>query len=107
MNESFYNSFISHNGKELSIQKKDTFIKNIKKLDDDGMKKLLFLIKFYQQKNNADDESIIPYGGTCEDNDITFDLDELHVDLQNILYKFVELHNKSTEEESIRKVFFK
>ena len=79
--------------KDLSIAEKKAFIKNIKKIDQNGFELVYTLIRVYYM-NNEDDISgfTIPYGGSFVKDELKFDLEIFPKDLKHILNKFLLLH---------------
>lgn len=85
---------------KLNTTQKNSFIKRIEKIDKSGYELVYALIKMYQMENNEDNTSFtIPYNGKYINNEITFDLDEIPSNLQQILYKFLGVHLSKMKEE--------
>jgi hypothetical protein len=83
---------------------KDKFIKLVKDFDNNGYEIIYALIKFYQFKNNKENNMYkIPYGGKHNKDEIKFDYNELPDDLKKILYKFTIMHTDIIKEENILK----
>jgi len=91
--------------KEMTLHKKEEFMKMVKKLDDDGTKTFLLLIKFHELKINPASTTIVPYDGISDDRGISYDIDKLPTLLQNILYKFMEMYIKNKQVEMERQIF--
>ena len=100
--ETFLKGVVS---KELSVHKKEEFLKMVKNLDEEGIKTFLLLIKFHELKINPTTSTLIPYEGTNTEDEITFDLEKIPTLLQNVLYKFMELHIKNKQVEKERELF--
>lgn len=86
---------------KLNTTQKNSFIKRVEKIDKLGYELVYALIKMYQMENNEDNTSFtLPYNGKYINNEITFDLDEMPGNLQQILYKFLSAHLSKMKEES-------
>ena len=60
------------------------------------------LIRVYQLENTDDKSTFkLPFGGKYIKDDIKFDLNELPNKLKHMLVKFVDIHSKKIEEETI------
>jgi len=87
---------------ELTIKEKDEFMKIIKNIDDNGAELIYALIRTYQLENCEDKSTFkLPFGGKFVKDDIKFDLNELPNELKHILYQFVLVHHKTSQEEDI------
>lgn len=73
---------------------RNKLVKNIHTLDQDGKNKVYALIRYYNQKNDENSSTILPYEGQMVDNDLVFDLDRFPSLLQIILSEFCKLHIK-------------
>ena len=82
---------------ELTSTKKDELIRNLKKIDEKGNEIIFILIKLHEMKSV--DNPNIPYDGKLSSDEIKFDLENIPIQLQNILYKFVGVHLKNLEED--------
>lgn len=91
--------------KDLTNIQKKNFIKNHRKIDQEGCELVYGLIRMYQMENNEGNTSFnLPYKGKYTDNDITFDLNNFPITLRHILYKFLSIHlDKMKEEKTIEK----
>lgn len=86
---------------KLNTNQKKSFIKRVEKIDKSGYELVYALIKMYQMENNEDNTSFtLPYSGKYINNEMTFDLDEIPGNLQQILYKFLSAHLSKMKEES-------
>jgi len=86
---------------KLNTAQKKSFIKRVEKIDKSGYELVYALIKMYQMENNHDNTSFtLPYSGKYINNEMTFDLDEIPGNLQQILYKFLSAHLSKMKEES-------
>jgi hypothetical protein len=87
---------------ELKSKQKDEFMKIVKNIDSNGSELIYALIRTYQLENSEDKSTFkLPYGGKFVKDDIKFDFNELPNELKNILYQFVLIHLKTSEEEGI------
>ena len=87
---------------ELTTKQKDEFMKIVKNIDSNGAELIYALIRTYQLENNEDKSTFkLPYGGKFVKDDMKFDFNELPNELKNILYQFVLIHLKTSEEEGI------
>ena len=93
--------------KEFTIYKKDEFMKMVKALDAEGIKTFLLLVKLHDIKVNPLATSLIPYDGTGDGNNVSFELEKIPILLQNILYKFMEMYIKNKTVELERQSFAK
>lgn len=88
---------------KLNTAQKKSFIKRVEKIDKSGYELVYALIKMYQMENNECSTSFtLPYNGKYNNNnnEMTFDLDEIPGKLQQILYKFLSAHLSKMKEES-------
>ena len=84
---------------ELTTKQKDEFMKIVKNIDSNGAELIYALIRTYQLENNEDKSTFkLPYGGKFVKDDMKFDFNELPNELKNILYQFVLIHLKTSEE---------
>lgn len=87
---------------DLATKQKDEFMKIVKTIDVNGSELIYALIRTYQLENNEDKSTFkLPYGGKFVKDDMKFDLNELPNELRHILYQFVLIHQKTSEEEDI------
>ena len=93
---------IIDNPEDLSTKEKDDFLKMVKKIDSNGYEIIYVLIRVYQLENTEDKSTFkLPFGGKFIKEDIKFDFDELPNKLKHILYKFINMHNKTLSQEII------
>ena len=77
---------------DISVFQKNRFIKRVQKIDNNGHELIYALIRMYQIENNEDNTSFtLPYNGTYNDKNITFDLDHFPIKLKHILFKFLKV----------------
>jgi hypothetical protein len=87
---------------DISNKEKEQFIKLVKNLDQLGYELMYVLIRVYQLENTDDKSTFkLPFGGKYIKDDIKFDLNELPNKLKHMLVKFVDIHSKKIEEETI------
>jgi len=85
--------------KDLTLIQKNDFIKKISNLDIDAQELIYALIKSYYLQNEKDKE--IPL--ILTNNDIHFNLLDFPNKLRQLLYKFVNIHNKKITEDEQKK----
>lgn len=84
--------------KDLTAKQKTCFIEKFKKIDNIGHEYIYALIRYHAiSKNNNSD---LPYNSKKENNNITYNIDNLPVDLKYIVYLFIQKHLKAMEESS-------
>lgn len=101
--------------KELTLKQKKEFIDKIKIIDNNGVELLYALIITYYIDNyhvnntnlvsivnTTDVNNFLPYESVYTNNNIEFDFEKFPCQLKNILYKFIDIHLKSTEEDKKR-----
>ena len=85
--------------KDLTVKQKEEFMEKIKSLDQQGYELVYALIRTFQMENNDDKTTFkLPYKGKILKNEIKFDLEKLPNKLKQMLYKFVNIHIRSMEE---------
>lgn len=90
---------------DLTTKQKDEFIKLVKKIDPAGHELVYVLIRVYQIENSEDKSTFkTPYGGKYVKTDLKFDLNELPNQLRQVLYKFVQIHVKSMNENKLKQI---
>ena len=87
---------------DLTPNMKEELLAKIKTLDLKGSELLFALIKFYEVKfmtstRNED----IPFDGKYISREYRFDLEKFPLPLRHIIYRFVLMHVKNMEEESV------
>lgn len=101
-----YNSLsIEVENKRLSTQQKRSFIKNVEKMDQEGLELIYALIKKHQLSSSDGYIShTLPYNGMNKDNEILFDINDLPFELQQILFKFIRKHiDKMKADKKLKK----
>jgi hypothetical protein len=107
-----YDNLISQiSKKDLTVKQKEEFIKNVKIIDING-KELIYSLIYIFFSQNVDvnvDNKIIPYNGTNEQtndkkslSNITWNFMDFPVKLRQLLYNFMNLHNKTIQEDVTR-----
>ena len=95
-----YNNLLTDiSSKDLKTIEKRNFIKNIKKLDQNGFELIYVLIRVYYIDKEDSTSFTIPYGGKFVKEDIKFDLEVLPFTLKQILYKFIFMHIKKMDDD--------
>lgn len=85
--------------KDLTAKQKIEFIKKIDTMDENSIKLIYALIRAYSL-NDGSKFCLIPYGGNkINQSDISFDLEKFPNKLKQILYKFIDVHDKSLSTE--------
>lgn len=80
--------------KELSHQELVNVAQKIKKLDKNTHELVYALIKSYQIDNKENKVHMLPYESKQLKTGIKFDMNNLPKGLQNMLAKFLEMHEK-------------
>ena len=88
--------------KELTEKQKNLFIKKINTIDFFGHEMVYVLIQNYYFKNETETKDKIPYKGQILKKNITWNLENLPLKLQKILYKFLNMHVKRMKEDKYR-----
>lgn len=85
--------------KDLTAKQKSDLVKRISSLNENGTRIIYALIKTYSMHDSTK-FSLLPYEGRRDDSSsITFDLEKFPNKLKQILYKFIDLHDKSQFDE--------
>jgi len=81
---------------DITMKEKTDIVKKIKLFDKQAHELIYSLIKAYQI-NNKDtcDNTILPFNGKSLKSGLKFDLDVFPYRLQNIISKFVNMHENS------------
>ena len=94
--------------KDLTVKQKQQFIKDVKRVDDQGKELIYALIIFYYQQNEASTQGDqLPYRGVSESRnkgrqDLSWIFTDFPIKLRHLLYQFVNMNIKTIEEESSR-----
>jgi hypothetical protein len=89
---------------DLSSEQKDEFIHLVKLLDDIGNEIMYILIRLYETET-ATRTTEFPYGSKFTLKELKFDLDNIPIPLQWIIYSFSKKHvNKMSEEREFEKL---
>ena len=85
--------------KDIDLLSKIKFIKNIQKLDTEGMEKVHGLILLYHEEHGDEEDTKreSPYGGIVKDTGISYNLLDFPYGLRQLLYKFVCMHVEHLE----------
>lgn len=85
--------------KDLTVAQKKSLIVDISNLDIVGTRHVLALIRCHQLITDTEKASVsLPYEGKVSDDELTFDLTDLPIELRHILNLFVKKHASSMEE---------
>ena len=76
---------------DLDIEEKETFINNIKNINQTGHDLIYVIIKAYESEN-TNEKKMYPYGGKMLKTGLKFDLDSFDNKLKQILFRFIKLH---------------
>lgn len=85
--------------KDLTMKQKEELCLNIKKLDNNAKEIIYVLIQYYSSDIDSTNGKIIPYNAEKVESDISWSLSDIPIPLRQILYNFVNLHNKKQKEE--------
>ena len=85
--------------KDLTIPQKKEFIKKINQVDSKTHELIYALIKCFYLENESGDPFSIPYNGKLAKERIDFNLSDFPVELKQLLYKFVTIHQKKVIED--------
>jgi hypothetical protein len=86
--------------KDLSAKQKSEYLSGFQKLDDKGSELVYALIRAHQfEQCEGRTPECLPYQGTSNHQDVTFDLEELPIPLKHIISKFVVVHLRSMKED--------
>ena len=87
----------SSSDKELEIEQKELFLKNIKNMDSMGHELIYVIIKSHEM-NGDSKQTLYPFGGKVQKSGIKFEMDSFDNKLQQILFKFSEMHIQTQNE---------
>lgn len=93
----YNNLLVELTNTDLTIKQKEELIHNINSIDNDGMERVYLLVWMYSIDNP--NTVIIP---ECLNGTIEFNLNELPARLNQLLYKFIDIHKKTCEEDNKR-----
>jgi hypothetical protein len=93
--------------KDLTPKQKTDFITNISNIDLTGQELIYALVQFYYLCENSELSTNLPYKGIKEQKDnelynITWNLSDFPIKLRALLYKFMNMHLKTLQEEDTR-----
>jgi len=80
--------------RDLTIIQKNDLIKKIATMEPEAHELIYALIKCYYIANENNDGITLPYSGKFDKDSTSFNLLDLPLRLRQMLYKFVNLHNK-------------
>jgi hypothetical protein len=87
--------------KDLSTKQKGEYITGFEELDEKGSELVYALIRAHQfEQCEGCIPECLPYEGTSNHQDVTFDLEGLPIPLKHILFKFVVVHIRSMKEDA-------
>lgn len=95
--------------KDLTIKEKEEFLNKIENIDDTGRDLVYALIQVYRIQNEKDlSLDVLPYKGIREQTskgkeNVTWNFTVFPIKLRHILYKFIQMHTQSMEEDIIRR----
>jgi len=96
--------------KDLAVKEKEEFIKNIKRINMDGLELVYALILVYSGQNERKDKiRQVPYKGFKEEDEkgshtFSWVYTQFPIKLRHLLSRFVTIHLKKQEEEAKRVV---
>jgi hypothetical protein len=91
------NNLVSNEVVSLTPEIQLDLSQKIKKFDRDAHELIYALIKAYQIKNPEINQHTLPFDGKTLKSGLKFDMTKFPERLQNILAKFVELHENRTD----------
>jgi len=86
--------------KDLTIQQKNDLVNKILSLESEQHELIYVLIKCYFLEKDKEQNVILPYKGKIIKENIEFNLTDLPIELRQILFKFVTIHEQKIKEES-------
>jgi hypothetical protein len=95
--------------KDLTVKEKEEFLNKIENIDDTGRDLVYTLIQVYRSQNEKDISlDILPYKGIREEiskgkENVTWNFTDFPIKLRHILYKFIQMHTQSMEEDTVRR----
>lgn len=84
--------------RSLTNNQKDELVEKIKELDDQGCSLVYALIRYYQIYEDRMDAMETPYGMKKQKPGYRFCLEDMPVLLQQLIYRFVNLHIETLRE---------
>lgn len=88
------------------VPTKEKFLKLVSELDEKGQEMFYVIIKLHQLENKKENLDQLPYDAKFVSSKLRFDFEKLPNDLKGILFKFMEMHISSMEEEKNRSNLF-
>lgn len=107
--DTLINTVSNQSNQEIEPIDKPKLVKWIHALDQDGKNKVYALIRYYDLNHPPlhPVSEILPFAGHFVNNELTFDLNNLPLMLQRILFEFAKLHLKHMKDtqriEKLRK----
>lgn len=95
--------------KDLTVKEKEEFLNKIENIDETGRDLIYALIQFFHIENEKDFSSnVLPYKGIREETskgkeNLTWTFTDFPIKLRHILYKFIQMHTQSMEEDTVRR----
>lgn len=95
--------------KDLTVKEKEEFLNKIENIDKTGSDLVYALIQFYRIENEKDfSPNDLPYKGIREETskgkeNLTWNFTDFPIKLRHILYKFIQIHTQSMEEDTVRR----
>ena len=78
---------------DLTIEEKNDFMEQIKKLDLNGLERVYVIIRIFHINNSNENTTFnLPYGGLFIKEEMRFDLEKIPFKLKQILYLFIKIH---------------
>lgn len=87
----------------LDETKRSYLILTIPKLDEKGHETIFFLIRMHHLQQVREITFDIPYDSSAQTDQVVFDLDKFPLQLQHMLYLFVQMHFEYLAYESARR----
>ena len=95
--------------KDLTVKEKEEFLNKIENIDEAGRDLVYALIQFYRIENEKElPSNVLPYKGIREETskgkeNVTWNFTDFPIKLRHILYKFIQMHTQSMEEDTFRR----
>jgi hypothetical protein len=85
--------------KDLTIVQKNDLVNKISSMQTDQHELVYALIKSYFLEKDKVQNVILPYKGKIIKENIEFNLTDLPIELRQILFKFITIHEQKVKEE--------
>jgi hypothetical protein len=99
-----YNS-LKNDSREL-VFSKETFLNLVSDLDEKGQEMFYVIIKLHQLETKRESLDQLPYEAKFVSSKLRFDYEKIPHELRTVLFKFMEMHISSMEDEKNRNNLF-